>query len=235
VQRLSKYVQRELSLHSKLQHPFVIGFKRVFFTEDFLVVVLEYASEGSLARFRWPSTYPQRKPLAIYFFQQLIAAIKYCHEHGIVHRDLKHENTLLHMARLPSGNQFLALKVRRARFAACCASSPARKLRTRAPCLARRCPVICLRLCAGGHSRHEAAPGSVGCQDRLVTCRSRTSACAKRQCIRTRRRASAPSRIWTRCDTSAAPRIQHVLACTIRTSATHKLRNLVFRARMTCQ
>ena len=111
VQRLSKYVQRELSLHSELSHPFVIGFKRVFFTTDFLVFVLEYASEGSLARFRWPATYAQRKPLAIYFFQQLIAAVKYCHEHEIVHRDLKHENTLLHMAVLPSGNSFLALKV----------------------------------------------------------------------------------------------------------------------------
>jgi serine/threonine protein kinase len=112
LQRLSKYVQRELSLHSELSHPFVIGFKRVFFTEDFLVVVLEYASEGSLARFQWPPSYPQRKPLAMYFFQQLIAAIKYCHAHGIMHRDLKHENTLLHMAQLPSGNRFLALKAR---------------------------------------------------------------------------------------------------------------------------
>lgn len=91
VQRLSKYVQRELTLHSELSHPFVVGFKRVFYTTEYLVFVLEYASEGSLARFNWPPTYSQRKPLAIYFFQQLIAAVQYCHAHEIVHRDLKHE------------------------------------------------------------------------------------------------------------------------------------------------
>lgn len=111
MQRLSKYVERELSLHSKLGHPFVVGFKRVFYTAELLVCVLEYASEGSIALFQWPNTYQKRKPLAIYFFQQLIAAVRYCHAHGIVHRDLKHENSLLHMATLPSGNKFLALKV----------------------------------------------------------------------------------------------------------------------------
>jgi serine/threonine protein kinase len=104
-------VERECTVHSSLNHPFVIGFKRIFYTQDFLVCVLEYASEGSLALFQWPKTYPQRKPLAMYFFQQLIAAVKYCHEHGVVHRDLKHENSLLHMATLPSASRFLALKV----------------------------------------------------------------------------------------------------------------------------
>ena len=111
MQRLSKYVARELEHHSGLSHPFVIGFKRVFYTNDYLVCVLEYASEGSVAKFKWPADYATRKPLAIYFFQQLIAAVDYCHRHNLVHRDIKHENSLLHMATLPSGNRFLALKI----------------------------------------------------------------------------------------------------------------------------
>jgi serine/threonine protein kinase len=145
---LSKYVERELCHHSQLSHPFVIGFKRVFYTEDFLVFVLEYASEGSVERFQWPAIYEKRKPLAIYFFQQLIAAVKYCHEHEIVHRDLKHENSLLHMAKLPSGNKFLALKV--ADFGMCKAamhSDPKTRVGTipymspvrLVPCLMRSC------------------------------------------------------------------------------------------------
>ena len=111
MQKLSKYIARELELHSRLSHPFVIGFKRVFYTEDHLVFVLEYASEGSVAKYMWPADYATRKLLAMYFFQQLIAAVGYCHRHNLVHRDLKHENCLLHMVTLPSGSRFMALKI----------------------------------------------------------------------------------------------------------------------------
>ena len=84
---------------------------QVFYTDEFMVLVLEYASAGSLASYNFPVGFEERKGIAIYFFQQLICAIEYCHKHSIMHRDLKLENTLLKWEELPDGTTFLALKL----------------------------------------------------------------------------------------------------------------------------
>jgi serine/threonine-protein kinase SRK2 len=38
----------EVLNHRKLQHPFVIGFKEVFTTQQYICIVMEYASGRSL-------------------------------------------------------------------------------------------------------------------------------------------------------------------------------------------
>lgn len=38
---------------------------------------------------------------ARWFFQQLIVALDYCHRKGVINRDVKLENTLIHWARKP--------------------------------------------------------------------------------------------------------------------------------------
>ena len=83
----------------------------MFYTEEYMVLVLEYASAGSLADYQFPRAFSERANVATYFFQQLVAAVEFCHAHRICHRDLKLENSLLKWETLPDGSRFLALKL----------------------------------------------------------------------------------------------------------------------------
>jgi serine/threonine-protein kinase SRK2 len=42
------YIMAEVLNHRKLQHPFVIAFKEVFTTQQYICIVMEYASGRSL-------------------------------------------------------------------------------------------------------------------------------------------------------------------------------------------
>lgn len=81
---------------------------QVFYTMEYVVMVLEHASDGSLATYQWPE---ERTGMARYFFQHLITAVEYCHANGVVHRDIKHENTLVSLQTFGGGRDFLVLKV----------------------------------------------------------------------------------------------------------------------------
>lgn len=92
--RVNRYVEAEILNHRMLRHPHVIEFKEVFLTSEYICIVMEYASGGSLF------TYVQRavrlkEAAARWFFQQLIIGLDYCHRRGVVNRDIKLENTLL--------------------------------------------------------------------------------------------------------------------------------------------
>lgn len=92
--KVDKNVMREVLVHSQLHHPNVVGFKRVFLTQTHLCLVLEYASAGELFEsVRDAGRFDE--DMARFFFQQLIAGVHFCHKHGVSHRDLKLENTLL--------------------------------------------------------------------------------------------------------------------------------------------
>jgi serine/threonine protein kinase len=83
----------------------------VFCTQEHIIIVLEYASEGSVAKYIWPEDAEKHRGLAMYLFQQLIAAVEYCHSKDIVYRDIELEKTLLTMEAQSDGQPFLALKV----------------------------------------------------------------------------------------------------------------------------
>ena len=113
---LSKYVEYEISNHRygpkeaslchlspetcprrRLHHPHIIEFKEAFLTEDYIAVVMECATGGDL--FSFVKTHTRLSEAgARWFFQQIIAALEYCHKVGVVVRDLKLENCLLHIS-----------------------------------------------------------------------------------------------------------------------------------------
>ncbi|WFD07189.1 non-specific serine/threonine protein kinase [Malassezia vespertilionis] len=86
-------IKREIQFLRKLRHAHIIKLYEVISTPSDIIMVLEYAG-GELFQYivdngRLEVSEARR------FFQQLVAAIDYCHKHKIAHRDLKPENLLL--------------------------------------------------------------------------------------------------------------------------------------------
>lgn len=86
--------QTELQLHSKMQHPNIVGFYRAFQFEKSIFVVLEMCSNGSImdmVRKRRCLTLPEVRRYTV----QLCGAVKYMHKRHVAHRDLKMGNIFL--------------------------------------------------------------------------------------------------------------------------------------------
>ncbi|XP_042537947.1 NUAK family SNF1-like kinase 2 [Dipodomys spectabilis] len=88
------HIRREIEIMSSLNHPHIIAIHEVFENSSKIVIVMEYASRGDLYDY-----ISERQRLserdARHFFRQIVSAVYYCHQNGIVHRDLKLENILL--------------------------------------------------------------------------------------------------------------------------------------------
>ncbi|XP_053463590.1 NUAK family SNF1-like kinase 2 [Nycticebus coucang] len=88
------HIRREIEIMSSLNHPHIIAIHEVFENSSKIVIVMEYASRGDLYDY-----ISERQRLserdARHFFRQIVSAVHYCHQNGIVHRDLKLENILL--------------------------------------------------------------------------------------------------------------------------------------------
>lgn len=86
-------VEREILYLRLLRHPHIIRLYDVIKLREEIIMVIEYAGKELfdyiVQRGRMPENEARR------FFQQIIAAVEYCHRHKIVHRDLKPENLLL--------------------------------------------------------------------------------------------------------------------------------------------
>lgn len=92
--KIDDNVKRELVNHRLLDHPNIIRFVEVLLTPTHLAIVMEYAAGGELFE-RICSKGRFGEDEARFFFQQLISGLEYCHRHGVAHRDLKLENTLI--------------------------------------------------------------------------------------------------------------------------------------------
>ncbi|CAL8234398.1 unnamed protein product [Boreogadus saida] len=88
------HIRREIEIMSSLSHPHIITIYEVFENKDKIVIVMEYASRGDLYDYICETQKISERE-ARHFFRQIVSAVHYCHQNGIVHRDLKLENILL--------------------------------------------------------------------------------------------------------------------------------------------
>ncbi|XP_033482888.2 NUAK family SNF1-like kinase 2 [Epinephelus lanceolatus] len=88
------HIRREIEIMSSLCHPHIITIYEVFENKDKIVIVMEYASRGDLYDYICDKRNISERETR-HFFRQIVSAVHYCHQNGIVHRDLKLENILL--------------------------------------------------------------------------------------------------------------------------------------------
>ncbi|XP_069375797.1 calcium/calmodulin-dependent protein kinase type IV isoform X2 [Paralichthys olivaceus] len=88
-----KIVRTEIGVLLRLSHPNIIQLKEIFETDTDIALVLELVTGGELFdRIVERGYYSERD--AAHVIKQILEAVAYLHEHGVVHRDLKPENLL---------------------------------------------------------------------------------------------------------------------------------------------
>jgi 5'-AMP-activated protein kinase catalytic alpha subunit len=89
-------IRREINLLTALFHGNIVGLYGTLETVTDIILVMEYVEGADLferivghADQRYPED--EARPI----FEQIVAAMEYCHQHRVVHRDLKPENVMV--------------------------------------------------------------------------------------------------------------------------------------------
>jgi polo-like kinase 4 len=94
-QSMTERVINEIKIHSVLDYPGVVKFHRYFEDDACVYMVLELCNGGNMYRYLKVHG-PLTEKEAAGVIHQLIESLQYLHSKGIVHRDLKLSNILLH-------------------------------------------------------------------------------------------------------------------------------------------
>ncbi|KAI8983021.1 kinase-like domain-containing protein [Pilobolus umbonatus] len=101
--RVRSSIEREVSILKNIEHPNIVHLETTIETEHMMCLVLEYVEGGELFNYVQQMHEQLHKNelkvdeiLVKKLFMQLLLAVKWLHEHNIVHRDLKLENILIH-------------------------------------------------------------------------------------------------------------------------------------------
>jgi len=86
-------IRREIKIMSSLHHPHIVNVYEVYENRDRIILVMECADGGELYDYINNNKLTEKEARRI--FRQIVSAIKFMHQNGIVHRDLKLENLLL--------------------------------------------------------------------------------------------------------------------------------------------
>ncbi|XP_014203405.1 testis-specific serine/threonine-protein kinase 4-like [Copidosoma floridanum] len=91
---LNKFLPREIEVVKGLRHPNLIRFLQAIETTHRVYIIMEYAENGSLLdvvrRDKYIDEERSRR-----WYRHLLLGLDYCHERGVVHRDVKCENLLM--------------------------------------------------------------------------------------------------------------------------------------------
>ncbi|XP_026729208.1 testis-specific serine/threonine-protein kinase 3-like isoform X2 [Trichoplusia ni] len=91
---LKKFLPREIEVVKGLKHENLIRFLQAIETTHRVYIVMEYAENGSLLDIIRKDQHID-EVRGRRWFRQLVEAVEYCHERGVVHRDIKCENLLM--------------------------------------------------------------------------------------------------------------------------------------------
>ncbi|KAM5266475.1 serine/threonine-protein kinase PLK3 isoform 2-T2 [Hipposideros larvatus] len=86
--RLLGKILNEIELHRGLQHRHIVRFSHHFEDADNIYIFLELCSRKSLAHI-WKARHTLLEPEVRYYLRQILSGLKYLHQRGILHRDLK--------------------------------------------------------------------------------------------------------------------------------------------------
>jgi hypothetical protein len=81
-------IKRELRVMTVLDHPNIVKLYQVIDTPETTCIVMEFCSGGDL--YDYISTYRRLSvPNALKLFRQIVAGLLYCHQHLVIHRDVR--------------------------------------------------------------------------------------------------------------------------------------------------
>ncbi|KAM0048928.1 putative protein kinase CAMK-CAMKL-CHK1 family [Helianthus debilis subsp. tardiflorus] len=86
-------IKREISVMKLVRHPNVVQLYEVMASKSKIYFAIEHIKGGEL--FNKIAKGRLKEEAARKYFQQLVAAVDFCHSRGVYHRDLKPENLLL--------------------------------------------------------------------------------------------------------------------------------------------
>lgn len=89
----TKRFQREIDTTANLKHDNIVNLHDFFSDENNFYLVLDYCQNGELMDYIIKNK-RIAEPTAALIFEQMVAAVAYCHSFGVAHRDLKPENVL---------------------------------------------------------------------------------------------------------------------------------------------
>lgn len=91
---LLEQLRKEIEILQHLHHPNIVEFEDVIETADKIFVIMELVQGGELFEYLLDRG-PLQEDVALHVFRQVMGAITYMHDRGVVHRDLKAENLLV--------------------------------------------------------------------------------------------------------------------------------------------
>jgi serine/threonine protein kinase len=86
-------IQREINIHSRIQHENIVQFYGVTQGFNEVNILLEYCKNGSIYELIEQNGFDEHKTYK--YFSQVVNAVYFLHKNNLVHRDIKPENILL--------------------------------------------------------------------------------------------------------------------------------------------
>jgi len=83
-------IQRELKILTTLSHPNIIKVLDVIERKTVTYIVMEYCGGGDLRKYAKSQPKGRLTPSqALPFFRQILCGLSYCHQHLVIHRDVR--------------------------------------------------------------------------------------------------------------------------------------------------